>query len=386
MLSFYKKRLGKVRQAMKSWGADLLFLNFGPDMVYLTGVQTPMYYHILKGDGDWANGLLVSLDKDPVLIFQDSMAVQSAESIAQTWVQDIRILSQGEDPQPFFTKIVADFAPEGKTIAVGKTVWSQSLLALRKAAPGAQFIPATSPMMDKIREVKDEGALRVMRKAAKITDAALAATIANIHSGMTERDVAIEVEYQIKRAGGDGCSFYPGIICVGPGSDPERKIMTRNTDIVLQPGATVAFDFGVLYKGYCTDFGRSVFVGDPNPEALRAYESIVKGSQGVVEKMGNGKMSPEQIADFVRDSVTADGFGEYYWYRGLGHGIGQEVHEAPWLRPGDKEPVKKGMCFTIEPKIWKAGEFYVRIEDIVAVGEEHGEYLTKSSYEPQFIE
>jgi Xaa-Pro aminopeptidase len=385
-MSFYKKRLDKVRQAMTQWGADILFLNFSPDMVYLTGVQTPMYYHILKGDGDWINGLLVSLDKDPVLIFQDFMAVISAESIDQTWVQDIRVMSRDEDPQPFFKKIVAEFAPEGKTIAVGKMVWSQSLLALREAAPGAQFIPATSPMMDKVREVKDEEELRLMRKAGEITEATLAATIANMHSGMTERDVAIEVEYQIKRAGGDGCSFYPGIICVGLGSDPERSIMTRNTDMVLQPGTTVAFDFGVLYKGYCTDFGRSVFVGEPNPEALRAYESIVKGSRGVVKKMGDGKMSPEQIADFVKDSVTADGFGEYYWYYGLGHAIGLEVHEAPWLRPGNKDPVKKGMCFTIEPKIWKPGEFYVRIEDVVAVGEEHGETLTKFSYEPLLIE
>jgi len=385
-MSFYEKRLEKVRQAMAQWGADLLFLNFGPDMVYLTGVQTPMYYHILKGNGDWINGLLVSVDKDPILILQESMAVISAESLAQTGVQDVRVMSREEDPKSFFEKIVADFRPQGKTIAVGKAVWSQSLLALREAAPGAQFIPATSPMMDKVREVKDEEEIRLMRKAAEITDATLAATISNMHSGMTERDVAIEVEYQIKRAGGDGYSFYPGIICVGLGSDPERKIMTRNTDMVLQSGTTVAFDFGVLYKGYCTDFGRTVFVGDPNPEALRAYESIVKGSRGIVEQMGDRKMSPEQIADFVKDSVTADGFGEYYWYYGLGHAIGLEVHEAPWLRPGFKEPVRKGMCFTIEPKIWKSGEFYVRVEDVVVVGKERGECLTKFSYEPQIVE
>jgi Xaa-Pro aminopeptidase len=384
-MSFYEKRLEKVRQAMTEWGADLLFLNFGPDMVYLTGVQTPMYYYILKGNGDWINGLLVSVDKDPVLILQESMAVISAESLAQTGVQDVRVMSREEDPKSFFEKIVAGFAPDDKTIAVGKTVWSQSLLALREAAPGAQFIPATSPMMDKVREVKDEEEIRLMREAAGITDATLAATISNMRSGMTERDVAIEVEYQIKRAGGDGCSFYPGIICVGQGSDPERKIMTRNTDMVLQSGTTVAFDFGVLYKGYCTDFGRTVFVGDPNPEALRAYESIVKGSRGIVERMGDRKMSPEQIADFVKDSVTVDGFGEYYWYYGLGHAIGLEVHEAPWLRPGFKEPVKKGMCFTIEPKIWKPGEFYVRVEDVVVVGKERGECLTKFSYEPQIV-
>jgi Xaa-Pro aminopeptidase len=314
------------------------------------------------------------------------MATISAESIAQTWVEDIRVMGREKDPVSFFEKVVAEFAPGGKTIAVGKTVWSQSLLALREAAPGARFIPATSAMMDKVREVKDEEELRLMRKAAEITEATLAATISNMRSGMTERDVAVEVEFQIKRAGGDGYSFYPGIICVGLGSDPERSIMTRNTDMVLRPGTTVAFDFGVIYQGYCSDFGRSVFVGQPNPEALQAYDSLIKGSKGVVARMGHGKISPEEMADFVRDSVTADGFGEYYWYYGLGHAIGLEVHEAPWLRPGSKEPVKKGMCFTIEPKIWKPGEFYVRIEDVVAVGEEHGEPLTKFTYEPLLVE
>lgn len=385
-MSFYKKRLQNVRQAMAEWGADILFLNFSPDMVYLTGVQTPMYYYILKGDGDWINGLFVSIDQDPVLVFQESMATISADSIAQTWVEDIRVMGREKDPVSFFAEIVAEFAPEGKTIAVGKTVWSQSLLALREAAPGARFIPATSAMMDKVREVKDEEELRLMRKAAEITEATLAATISNMRSGMTERDVAVEVEFQIKRAGGDGYSFYPGIICVGLGSDPERSIMTRNTNMVLRPGTTVAFDFGVIYQGYCSDFGRSVFVGQPNPEALRAYESLIKGSKGVVARMGHEKISPEEMADFVRDSVTADGFGEYYWYYGLGHAIGLEVHEAPWLRPGSKEPVKKGMCFTIEPKIWKPGEFYVRIEDVVAVGGEHGEPLTKFTYEPLLVE
>jgi Xaa-Pro aminopeptidase len=182
--------------------------------------------------------------------------------------------------------------------------------------------------------------------------------------------------------GGDGHSFYPGIICVGNGSNPQRGILTRNTDMVLAPGTTVAFDYGVLYHGYCSDFGRSAFIGDPRPEALAAYRSITTHAQETMQIMADGKVSPAQITDYMRDLVTADGFGPWYWYLGLGHGIGLEVHESPWLRPEFKEPIRANMCFTIEPKIWKAGEFYVRCEDVVAVGKEHGTSLTRHSYEP----
>ena len=163
--------------------------------------------------------------------------------------------------------------------------------------------------------------------------------------GMTENDVATEVVYQIKQAGGDGYSFYPGIICVGNGSDPNRDIMTRNTNMRLASGTTVAFDFGVLYQGYCSDFGRSVFVGNVPPAALDAYRCITQGAQAVWELMGDGKIAPYQTQEFMVARTAAEGFGDYYYKWGLGHGIGLDVHEDPWLRVGFTEPIRAGMCF-----------------------------------------
>jgi Xaa-Pro aminopeptidase len=234
--------------------------------------------------------------------------------------------------------------------------------------------------------VKDAGELQVMQLAAEITDQALDDTVGQMKIGMTERDVATEVVHQIRRNGGEGFSFYPGIICVGNGSDPQRHILTRNTDMVLAAGTTVAFDFGVLYQGYCTDFGRSVYMGAPRDDALAAYRSITKASQATMAIMADGAVTPAQVADFARDQVTADGFGEWYWYQGLGHGIGLEVHEEPWLRQGSDEPLRAGMCFTLEPKVWKPGEFYVRCEDVVVVGKNAATSLTKYHYDPIVIE
>ena len=381
--SMYRQRLDRVRAGMRQWGAELMFVNYGANMTYVAGLLTPIYYDILKGKGDWITGLLISLDRDPVLVLQQSFAINVEQ---ETWIEDIRVLPAGQDPDAFLAKVLADFAADGKTIAVSKMLWGQTLLSLQAGAPGARFIPAGDDMMDAVRAVKDPDELALMQRAAEITDLAMGATLKQMKIGMTERDVAVEVQYQIKRHGGDGDSFYPGIICVGNGSDPQRHIFTRNTDMVLAAGTSVAFDFGVLYQGYCSDFGRSVFMGEPRADALAAYRSITSLIGATTAIMADGQVTPAQIADFARDRVTADGFGEHYMYLGLGHSIGLDVHESPWLRPGYDDPIRANMCFTVEPKIWVPGIFYVRCEDVVVVGADRATPLTRFHYEPNIIE
>lgn len=374
----FETRLGRLRAAMAGAGIDLMVLSYGPDITYLTGIQTPLYYTILKGPGDWITSLIVGHERPPTLVLQKSFAVRIGE---QTDLSDIRILPDGSDPDRFLAAALADYSPAGKTVAVSKMIWGQTLLSLQAGAPDARFVPATNSWMDAVRALKDPDELALMERAAAITDAAMAATLSQLKVGITEWDVATEVDYQIKRHGGDGSSFYPGIICVGNGSDPQRHIFTRNTPMVLAPGTTVAFDFGVIYKGYCSDFGRSVFIGEPQPEAVAAYRSIVAAKLAVMELMGDGKLTPTAICDFVAERVRADGFGDYYFYSGLGHAIGLEVHEEPWLRPPYNEPIRAGMCFTLEPKVWKPGVFYVRSEDVVVVEATRARALTRAPYD-----
>jgi Xaa-Pro aminopeptidase len=375
------QRLAKVREAMSAWGADILVLNFGPDYLYLTGMQGPMYYTILKGRGDWITTAIVSHDHDPVILLHPWFNVD-----VDTWVDDVRVMP-ANDPEPnaFLAAVLSEFNPANATIATGKMLWSQTLLALQQAAPTARFITADNIMMDRLRAVKDEHELALMQDVAAITDVAMAETIKRMRVGMSERDVAIEVEYQIRLAGGDGPSFAAGIIAVGNGSDPHRHIFTRNTDLMLNPGMTVAFDFGAIRHGYCSDFGRSVFIGEPHPEALAAYQTITSGNQATMPVMRAGQITPTGVADFMRGHVAARGFADHYLYEGLGHAIGLEVHEEPWLRPPYDEPIVSNMCFTLEPKIWKPGVFYVRCEDVVAVGEDGARSLTHAPYEPAVV-
>jgi Xaa-Pro aminopeptidase len=381
MATLGERRLARVRAAMAEWGADLLVLNFGPDFLYLTGMQGPMYYTILKGGGDWVTCAIVGQEHDPVILLHPTLAVN-----VETWVDDVRVMPEDADPGRWLADALAEFAPAGKTIAAGKMLWAETLLALQQAAATARFIPATNAMMDRMRAVKDEDELALMARAAEIADVALAETLKRMRPGMTERDVAVEVEHQIRLAGGDGPSFAAGIIAVGNGSDPKRHIFTRNTNLRLDPGMTVAFDFGALYQGYCSDFGRSAFIGEPNPEALAAYDAITTGNRALMPLMCDGAITPAQLADAMRDHVAARGFDEWYLYGGLGHSIGLEVHEEPWLKPPYDEPIRTNMVFTVEPKVWKPGAFYVRCEDMVVVGPDGARPLTHAPYAPNVID
>jgi Xaa-Pro aminopeptidase len=237
-------------------------------------------------------------------------------------------------------------------------------------------------MLDRVRQIKDEFELQVMRETAQITDAALAATVKQIRRGMTARDVTIEVEYQFRKAGAEGLSFPPTVVCLEPGAD----VKTHSPDTVIQSGSVLSFDMGAIYKRYTSDFGRTIFVGEPSALALRSYASLAKSLQTLTEQLGDGNMTAEEAAQFVVASIAEDGLGKYHYHPGLGHGIGLVDHEDPWVFPGIKDKIRKGMCLALEPKIHVPGEFYMRIEDVVAVGEDRSEFLTQYSHDPQVID
>jgi Xaa-Pro aminopeptidase len=142
---------------------------------------------------------------------------------------------------------------------------------------------------------------------------------------------------------------------------------------------------GVVYRGYCSDFGRSVFMGEARDEPLRAWASITRAIQAAMAVMGDGRITPSGIHDFVVECVTEDGFREQFSWYALGHSIGLDVHENPWMLPEFTEPIRANMCFALEPKIGRPGQFYVRCEDVCVVEQDRARALTTTSYEPVVI-
>lgn len=378
----YAARLARLHAAMRAAELDAFVTNYGPNVTWLTGLTKPVAYDVGKGHGDWANLLVAPLDRDPVMLVNPSWGMDIS---GRTWVEDVRLRPLDRDPDDWLATELRRIELESARIGVTKTVWSQSLLALQAGLPGARCLPAGDGFMDRVRSIKDTHEIAQLEQAARITDLAFGAVVERMRIGMSERDLLAELDYQILRHGGAGHSFQPTIVVDGHGERRAMNATQPDADRPIQAGATVAFDFGVLYEGYCSDFGRSVFMGHPDPEALAAWHSITRAEQLVMAEMGDGKITPMGVHDFVVERVTEDGFRDNFSWYALGHAIGLDVHEEPWMQPPFDEPLRAGMVVALEPKIGKPGRFYVRCEDVMVIESSRARPLTRFSYDPLVI-
>jgi Xaa-Pro dipeptidase len=375
----YARRIERVRDEMQAEGIDALFINYGPEFQYITGIEKPVTYDVGRQPGDWITGLVMTHSGNPTLILRRSWMREFSDPEGLPF--DLRAQPDDGDPDAYLAEQVRALGLDGLTIAVPKFLWSQTLLALQAALPSARFVPATDAFVDRVRAVKDAEEIALLEEAARITDATFDAVVKQMHVGMLDRDVVIEIDYQFKKHGGDAFSFMPTIVLDGHGTRWARQWVDRDTPQALIEGMTVAFDMGVVYKGYCSDFGRSVFIGEPRDEPLRAWGSITRAIQAAFGLMGDGRISPAQVHDFVVEQVTEDGFREQFSWYALGHSIGLNVHEDPWMLPHFSEPIRAGMCFALEPKIGRPGSFYVRCEDVLVVEQDGARPLTRYPYD-----
>lgn len=377
----YAARIERVREHMRAAGFDAMFMSYGPEFQYITGIEKSIYYDVGRQPGDWITGLVLTLEGEPTLVLRQIWVNEYPDGLPF----DVRTHSDDSDPDAFLAAQVRDLGLDGKTIAVPKTLWSQTLLSLQSALPHSRFLPATDAFVDKVREVKDAHEIALLEEASRITDATFGAVVKQMHVGMLDRDLIVEIDYQLKKHGGDAFSFMPTVVLDGHGTRTARQWVDRAPPQPITAGMTVAFDMGVMYRGYCSDFGRSVFMGEAAEEPLRAWRSITHAIQAAFEVMGHGKISPAGVHDFVVDLVTEDGFRDQFSWYALGHSVGLNVHEDPWMLPRFTEPIKAGMCFALEPKIGRPGSFYVRCEDILIVEQEHARPLTRFPYDPIVI-
>ncbi|NPV70840.1 MAG: aminopeptidase P family protein [Firmicutes bacterium] len=246
-----------------------------------------------------------------------------------------------------------------------------SEIADRAAARGCEMVPVRG-VVESLREVKDAAEVDSIRKAASITAGALAKLVDSLKPGVSEIDLAAEVEYLMRKAGAERLAFEPVIVSGPRGSLPHGVPTARK----IGRGEFVTFDIGAVWGSYCSDMTRTVAVGDPPEELMRVYEVVRKAQQAALSVIRPGLGLRE--ADAAARSVIVDaGYGEYFGH-GLGHGVGLAIHESPRLSPKAPENgmIREGMVFTVEPGVYIPGVGGVRIEDTV-VARPHGvEVLT----------
>lgn len=240
-----------------------------------------------------------------------------------------------------------------------------------KALAPVELVPVDG-LPEKLREKKDDDEIAVIREAAKLADAAYAHILHFVRPGVTELDLAAELESFMRKNGATGPSFDT-IVASG-----ERSAMPHGvaSDRKLQSGEFVTFDFGALYRGYCSDLTRTIVVGEATDRHREIYGIVLEAQEHALANIRPGMTGREADA-LTRDVITRYGYGEFFGH-GTGHGIGLEIHEAPRLSQRSDTVLEPGMVVTVEPGIYIPGFGGVRIEDDVVVTESGIHVLTSS--------
>ena len=337
---------------MGSLGVDGLLLSLGADLPWICG-YTAMPLERLTMLVVPASGA------EPVLVVPELEAprVEPVPEVFSTrpWVET-------EDP----VEIVADIVKErlggggSPSLAVSDRAWATFVLALQRALPGARW-RAASRVTAPLRAVKDEAELSALARASEAADSVAAALLAGDIKlkGETERQVSAEISRRLLAEGNERVNF--AIVASGANSaSPHHEA----TDRAILAGEPVVCDFGGTLDGYCSDITRTVFTGPPVPELAHIYEIVAEAQAAAVKAAQLGAPCSEVDAA-ARDVISQAGYGEYFIHR-TGHGIGLEEHEDPYMVAGNSAVLAAGNVFSVEPGIYIAGKFGVRIEDIVA--------------------
>jgi Xaa-Pro aminopeptidase len=343
---------------MTAAGVSGLLVTHLPDIRYLSGFT--------------GSSAALAIARRAVRLFTDGRyRTQAAEEVKTAKVEIVSgapavAATQWLSAQPGL--LSAGFDPAWTTVAE-LARWKAALISkLRRKF----FVPLESPLVETLRLLKDEDELGIMREAALLGCRLFDHILGFIRPGVREVDLAAELEHQARVLGAEGMSFET-IVASGPRSAMPHG---RATGARLPRRGFLTLDFGVILKGYCSDMTRTVYLGTPKPNERGTYEAVLEAQQTAVAAIGSG-VSCGAVDDAARGVLRKAGLAEAFSHS-TGHGVGLEIHESPRIGAGQTNKLLPGMVVTIEPGVYLAGQFGIRIEDMVAVTRTGGEVLTPS--------
>ena len=232
------------------------------------------------------------------------------------------------------------------------------------------FVPI-SPAVEQLRALKDADEIAATQDACRIADAALQELVPSMRPGVSELDMKIELDYRMKRAGAEDVSFDTMVLFGARASQPHA---TPQRDAILREGDFVLVDYGAAVRGYRSDTTRTFVCGEPSEEQRRAYDAVLRAQAACLEMVRPGANGREMNAR-AAEIIEAAGFPPFE--HGIGHGVGLEIHEPPFLRHKADTVLEPGMVVTVEPGTYIPGWGGIRIEDTVLVTEDGRRILTR---------
>ena len=328
-------------------GLDGLIITPGPDLVWLTGSRptaiTERLTLLVLAPGQQPTLLVPTLERP------DAEAALGAPGLS------IVDWADGEDPYVRASALIGNRA----TMGIADSAWAMHLLGLQGALPGSSYRSLTRSL-PMFRAVKDANELARLAVAGAAADATYEQILRVRFAGRKETDVAADLARLLREFGHEQVDFT--VVGSGPnGANPHHEAGDRTIEV----GDAVVLDFGGLMHGYGSDTSRTVCVGEPSALVREVHEVVRLAQQAGVEAVRPG-VACQEIDRAARRVITDAGYGDRFIHR-TGHGIGTTTHEPPYMIEGEEQPLVPGMCFSVEPGIYLAGEFGVRIEDIVTV-------------------
>jgi Xaa-Pro aminopeptidase len=352
----YAERRRRLGERMREDAVDVLFLAPSADLEYLTGVerQIPSFGQSSYAHG-WVAGAFFLPDTDPVFVLPRMVVAFDLEREPEG---ELVVVNETDDGAALFEHVARGLG-DVAALAVGDRVWAETTLHLSRLF-GADRLGTGSALVNELRRVKAPEELEAMRRSIDTVEHTMAAVGPLVAPGATMAQLQEAVEHELRVAGSRTPSF-PTHIFTGMGDDP------------MPEGTSVMFDFGGVVDGYCSDFGRTIYCGEPPDDYVEVYEVMLAAQEAGRAAAAAGTPAADVNAA-CRGPIEEAGLGEHFRHR-MGHGIGLDVHERPFISPEEETPLEAGITFTDEPSIIIPGRFSVRIEDIVVCEEGGGRKL-----------
>jgi Xaa-Pro aminopeptidase len=350
-----KKRLDKLRKVLELSKLDAILLSKYENYVYFSGFNGSYAY------------LLIT--KDSEFLFTDFRYVEQALLQAPNY-ELIKVNNN-------FIEMLNDkiSSLDINTVGFESLVTTyNSYTEISETLKNIKLVPLKDEI-DYIRSIKDKDEITKIEKAIEIADLTFSHILDYIRPNVSEKDIALEMEYFMKKNGASSVSFETIVASGFRGSMPHGIA----SDKLIESGDTIVLDFGAIYEGYCSDMTRTVFLGNPKDEMLKIYNIVLNAQNEAIQNIKEG-LTGIEVDLHARRIIINEGYEDNFGH-GLGHGVGLEIHESPRLSPSGKNILHKNMTVTIEPGIYISGVGGVRIEDVILIGEKKSKVLTKSSKE-----
>ncbi|MBF8289179.1 MAG: peptidase [Chloroflexi bacterium] len=366
----FGERLARARSLLGPRGVAALLIGVGADLRYLTGYAAMPLERLTM--------LVLPAAGRPTLVAPRLEAMAAAISPAiRAGLAEVAPWDETDDAHALVARLLRPEASAGGRVLISDRLWAMHVLGLQRALPGAH-VGLASELLREIRMIKDADEIALLRTAAHAADRVVEQIVAGPLVGRTEVEVSREVRERLLDEGHEIAEF--AIVASGPNSaSPHHDAGER----VIRAGEPIVLDIGGSLDGYCSDTTRVLWVtgGDPaqgpTPEYRRLFDLLQAAQAAATAAVAPG-VPCERIDAVARDIIAAGGHGPDFFHR-VGHGIGLETHEDPYMVAGNAEALRTGMAFSVEPGIYLAGRYGARIEDIVVCGPHGPDVLNQSS-------